>query len=64
MWVVSVRLSAILTPSPRAAIIGGFLAILLLVVGADLFARRPGSGVRPLSGMLRSRTRDPCHQQE
>lgn len=43
--------------TPRAAIIAGFLAILLVVVAADLFARRRGSGVRPLSATLAAATR-------
>jgi hypothetical protein len=38
--------------TPRAAIIAGFAAILLLVVVVDLIARRPGSRVRPLSATL------------
>jgi len=38
--------------TPRAAIAAGFLAILLLTIAADLFARRRGSGVRPLSATL------------
>jgi hypothetical protein len=36
----------------RAAIIAGFAAILILAIGTDLVARRPGAGVRPLSGTL------------
>jgi hypothetical protein len=38
--------------TPRAAIIAGFAAILVLVVALDLFARRTESGVRPLSATL------------
>jgi hypothetical protein len=38
--------------TPRAAIIAGFAAILLLAVAADRYARRRGSGVRPLSAAL------------
>ncbi len=38
--------------TPRAAIIATFAAILLLAVAVDLFARRAGSGVRPLSAPL------------
>jgi hypothetical protein len=38
--------------TPRAAIIAGFAAILLLAFAADLYARRPGSGVRPLSATV------------
>ena len=38
--------------TPRAAIALGFAAILGLVIATDLFARRPGSGVRPLSAAL------------
>jgi Family of unknown function (DUF6186) len=45
--------------TPRAAIIAAFAAILALAVATDLFARRAGSGVRPLSitlaAALRSR---------
>ena len=36
----------------RAAIIAGFAAILALAIATDLFARRAGSGVRPLSVTL------------
>ena len=38
--------------TPRAAIIAGFAAILGLAVAADLFVRRAGSGVQPLSATL------------
>lgn len=38
--------------TPRAAIVTGFAAILLLAVAANLAARRPGSGVQPLSATL------------
>ena len=38
--------------TPRAAIMAGFAAILVLVIATDLFARRPGSGVQPLSVAL------------
>ena len=38
--------------TPRAAIIAGFAAILGLAVATDLFARRAGSGVQPLSATL------------
>jgi hypothetical protein len=38
--------------TPRALIIAGFTAILLLVVAVDRYARRPGSGVQPLSAVL------------
>jgi hypothetical protein len=45
--------------TPRAAIIAGFAAILLLAVAIDLFARRRGSGLQPLpttvAAVLRSR---------
>jgi hypothetical protein len=45
--------------TPRAAIIAGFVALLGLAVTVDLYARRTGSGLRPLSatvaGALRSR---------
>lgn len=45
--------------TPRAAIIAGFAAILALVIATDLFARRPGSGVRPLSATLTAALRSP-----
>ncbi len=38
--------------TPRAAIIAGFVAILGLVLATDRFARRAGSGIRPLSATL------------
>jgi hypothetical protein len=38
--------------TPRALIIAGFTAILLLVVAVDVYARRPGSDVRPLFAVL------------
>jgi Family of unknown function (DUF6186) len=38
--------------TPRAAIIAGFAALLLLVVAADLAARRAASNVQPLSAAL------------
>jgi hypothetical protein len=38
--------------TPRGAIIATFAAILLLAVAIDLFARRKGSGVQPLSATL------------
>jgi hypothetical protein len=38
--------------TPRAAIITAFAAILLLVVAVDGYARRPESGVQPLSATL------------
>jgi uncharacterized protein DUF6186 len=38
--------------TPRAAIIAGFVAILLVAVATDLVARRAGSGVQPLSATL------------
>jgi hypothetical protein len=38
--------------TPRAAIIAGFAALLLVAVAIDLVARRPGSGVHPLSATL------------
>ena len=38
--------------TPRAAIIAGFAAILVLALVVDLYARRAGSGVRPLSATL------------
>lgn len=38
--------------TPRAAIIAGFAAILGLAVAAELYARRAGSSVRPLSETL------------
>jgi len=38
--------------TPRAAIIAGFTAILGLAVAAELYARRAGSRVRPLSETL------------
>ncbi|MFI5893687.1 DUF6186 family protein [Actinoplanes sp. NPDC051513] len=38
--------------TPRAAIVVGFAAILGLVIATDLFSRRAGSGVRPLSATL------------
>jgi hypothetical protein len=38
--------------TPRAAIIATFAAFLLLAVAVDLFARRVGAGVRPLSATL------------
>ncbi len=38
--------------TPRAAVIAGFAAILLLAVAVDLVARRPGSRVQPLSATL------------
>jgi len=38
--------------TPRAAIIAGFAAILVLALAVDLYARRAGSGVRPLSATL------------
>ena len=38
--------------TPRLAIIAGFAAILALAIATDLFARRAGSGVRPLSATL------------
>lgn len=38
--------------TPRAAIIAGFVAILGLVPATDRFARRAGSGIRPLSATL------------
>ena len=45
--------------TPRAAILAGFAAFLVLAVAVDLWARRVGSGVRPLAttlaGALRSR---------
>jgi hypothetical protein len=45
--------------TPRAVIVAGFAAILVLVVATDLWARRVGSGVQPLAatlaGALRSR---------
>jgi len=45
--------------TPRAAIIAGFAAILVLVVAADLCARRAGSRVRPLSAALAAALRSP-----
>ncbi len=45
--------------TPRAAIIAGFAAILLLTVAIDRYARRAGSDVQPLAttvtAALRSR---------
>jgi hypothetical protein len=45
--------------TPRAAIITAFAAILSLVVAVDVYARRPESGLQPLSvtlaALLRSR---------
>jgi hypothetical protein len=38
--------------TPRAAVIACFAAIVLVAVAIDLFARRPGSGVQPLSATL------------
>ncbi len=38
--------------TPRAAIIAGFATILVLMVATDLYARRAGSSVRPLSATL------------
>ena len=45
--------------TPRAAIIAGFAALLLLAVAIDLVARRAGSGVRPLSATLAAALRWP-----
>ncbi|HET6529006.1 MAG TPA: DUF6186 family protein [Actinoplanes sp.] len=45
--------------TPRAAIIAGFAAIVLLVVAVDLVARRTASGVRPLSATLAAALRSP-----
>lgn len=38
--------------SARALIIAGFAALVLLVVAADLVARRPGSQIQPLPDTL------------
>lgn len=38
--------------SPRAAIIAGFGLILATVVAVDVYARRAGSRVRPLSATV------------
>ncbi|GAA3957530.1 DUF6186 family protein [Actinoplanes auranticolor] len=38
--------------TPRAAVIAGFAALLVVAVVADLVARRAGSGVRPLAATL------------
>ncbi|WP_328472590.1 DUF6186 family protein [Actinoplanes sp. NBC_00393] len=38
--------------TPRAAIIAGFAAILALVIATDRYARRAGSGIRPLPATL------------
>ena len=38
--------------TPRTAIIAGFAVILGLAVATDLFARRAGSQVQPLSATL------------
>jgi hypothetical protein len=38
--------------SPRAAVIAGFAAMLVVAIVTDLVARRPGSGVRPLAATL------------
>ena len=38
--------------TPRTAIIAVFAALLGLAVATDLFARRTGSGVQPLSATL------------
>ena len=45
--------------TPRAAIIAGFAAVLGLAVATDLFARRAGSAVRPLSATLTAALRSP-----
>ncbi|MBG0566040.1 DUF6186 family protein [Actinoplanes aureus] len=45
--------------TPRAAIIAGFAAILALVIATDRFARRTGSGVRPLPATLTAALRSP-----
>lgn len=46
--------------TPRAAIIAVFAAFLLVAIAVDLVARRrPGSGVRPLSGALAAALRSP-----
>jgi Family of unknown function (DUF6186) len=38
--------------TPRTAIIAGFAAILALLAATDVFARRAGSRVQPLSATL------------
>jgi hypothetical protein len=45
--------------TPRAAIIAGFATILVLMVATDLYARRAGSRVRPLSATLAAALRSP-----
>ena len=45
--------------TPRAAIIAVFAAFLLVAIAVDLVARRPGSGVRPLSVTLAAALRSP-----
>jgi amino acid transporter len=38
--------------TPRVAVIAGFAALLAVAVACELVARRPDSGVRPLSAAL------------
>ncbi len=38
--------------TPRAAIVAGFAAMVVVAVALDLFARRAGSPVRPLAATL------------
>ena len=38
--------------TPRAAIVTAFAAILCLVVATEMYARRPGSRLRPLPDTL------------
>ncbi len=38
--------------TPRAGVIATFAVVLVAVVATDLWARRPGSAVRPLSAAL------------
>jgi hypothetical protein len=45
--------------TPRAAIIAGFAAILVLVIATDRYARRDSSGIRPLPATLTAALRSP-----
>jgi hypothetical protein len=45
--------------TPRTAIIAGFVALLALAVAADLLARRPESGFRPIGATLAAALRSP-----
>ncbi len=46
--------------TPRTAVIAGFVAFLVLAVAVDAYARRPGSGVRPLADTLAAVLRSPA----